>query len=525
MRAPDACGVARLHHAQRHLLVALGEGHRRRALLTRGVGLGVKVEAARADCAAGRRGQPGGVNLHVAGGVHRAVHHDQHRADGLLVADGLHAVVHAQRLHGHRAGEALLVLREVVGARAGGAAAAHVGPQRADGVVAVAVAAPAPVEVQVAARVVAVAHEGVAALLFRAAGIEQGVARVELGGDHREPCRVAGVAALVVGLHRGRVEEIVAQRAVHGGPCRVAGETVGPAGLAAVHHLHRDAHVAHQQRHGLLGHRGGAPADAVGAAVIGVAHRAPVVVGVLEVGLQLAEVHYAVFAGHVGEDRAAVGVAALAEGGEAIVAHQLGLRRGGAARRRASHGIAEQRGRHGALLVVGVLLVPLRGGQRPHHGVHAVVLRGQPAAQAAPFGLHLRAGLEARLGRIGNLAVVASQPALQVGRQRLRGVEQRGGAVAQDGACHVVGSHNHETASLGGEKVQVRKRPALALGGRERALVAQRGVPEILRHLEGAPGVNGPRRRAGHHQQHRCKKRQSSHLHCVMFVLHRLLPC
>lgn len=296
------------------------------------------------------------------------------------------------------------------------------GVEVGDGEIAIVGARPAPVEMEVVVLVVAIAYEGVAAVVAGTAVINRSVG-VELGFQRVHP---RSFAALVLEGAAG-----IAEVFVHGFRHVFA---IGAAGTRTVHHV--DAYTAVIQQ---FGHFSYLVAGTAAVEVVG--HQVVVVGGFAEIGIQGAIISVPVLAvvGHVG-------VAAVTLGGPLPVAHDL------------SHGGSHTAGdgsvvaRSGTELVVVRALVPCGGqqGSDDHLAARGGRFVGE---QLLPRLLHGGVGTGAGTG--GNVAhriAVAVEPCGHVGGDVLR-VEMSCGAVAEHGQHAVVRRHHHKAAALAVEDI------------------------------------------------------------------------
>ena len=320
------------------------------------------------------------------------------------------------------------------------------GVEVGDGEIAVVRARPAPVEMEVVVLVVAVAYEGVAAVVAGTAIIHWSVG-VELGFQRIHP---GSFAALVLEGAAGIAEIIV-----HGARHILA---IGTTGTRTVHHV--DAYTAVIQQFGHFSHL------VVGAAAVEVVgHQVVVVGGFAEIGIQGAIIGIAIVAvvGHVG-------VAAVTLCGPLPVAHDL------------SHGGSHTAGDglvvacSGTELVVVGTLVP--GGGEQGTDDHLAARGGRfVGEQLLPSLLH--GGVDAGAGAGGDVAhriAVTVEPCGHVGGDILR-IEMPCGAVAEHRQHAVVGRRHHKAAALAVENIHA-------------GILC--GIVQLIGHLKRVGGTGSP---------------------------------
>ena len=327
-----------------------------------------------------------------------------------------------------------------------------------------------------AAGVIAVEDEAVATGGV-AAGIEHRTALVQLGTQARGESGVTLVTA-TQHHHIGGILEIGHQRRLRRGHHTSKDVVVlGTAGFGTVFHLVGNADVVHQGGYGVDLRRAAGSRETAG-------HLRPLVGGGAEVGGEVVVGVGAVRA----RARRAVGMAAIAGGGIAVVFHHL---RGGGGHT-AGHSLPTSAVVVGTEVVVVGTLVP-GGGEHGTHGGEQRGLGHHTAGQGLPHRGH--GGNTAPRGRgasrrvtlaPADLLLIAAQHIEHMRGDRL-GLETVGGAVGQHGHSAVVATHQDESPLGGGEDVELGE-------GRLRGDILQRG--DILHPLGaevrlGNPAGNG----------------------------------
>ena len=238
-------------------------------------------------------------------------------------------------------------------------------------------------------------------------------------------------------------------------------------------HIDADAAVVHQGGHSLLLGRRGRGGEAVG-------HVVPVVARVAEVGAQQAVARVI-----------AVGVAAVAEGGEVPILHHLSHGRSHAA----GHGVA------GAVHVVRRALIPLGG----HQGLHLVVgavLQGVAAFEERPLLMGCARGIVGLEAHGANFLMVYIHRVLHGCRHLLR-VDTAVERPRQHRAGTVVGRHKEPASAVGREEIDIVVLPRLLHEGCI-ALAVHLHLPEGTGHCRGTVGADRGRHsrapQAGNHE-------------------------